>query len=130
MTETNAHWIGGKPQDGQSDRSGPVFNPATGKETARVAFASVQEVDRAVDVAKKTRKVVRTNAQLNKRIGKRIRQERERRNLSLPEVADRTGITVSQLSQIELGRNAGSVWALVRIAKALGLHISKLLSDV
>jgi malonate-semialdehyde dehydrogenase (acetylating)/methylmalonate-semialdehyde dehydrogenase len=52
MTETITHWIGGKPQDGQSGRSGPVFNPATGQETARVAFASVEEVDRAVSVAK------------------------------------------------------------------------------
>ena len=24
------HWIGGKPYDGGSGRSGPVFNPATG----------------------------------------------------------------------------------------------------
>ena len=52
MTETISHWIDGKPQDGQSGRSGPVFDPATGKERARVAFASAEEVDRAVEVAK------------------------------------------------------------------------------
>jgi malonate-semialdehyde dehydrogenase (acetylating)/methylmalonate-semialdehyde dehydrogenase len=51
VAESIAHWIDGKPQDGQSGRSGPVFNPATGQETARVAFASVEEVDRAVSVA-------------------------------------------------------------------------------
>jgi len=52
VTQTITHWIDGKPQDGQSGRTGPVFNPATGRETARVAFASVEEVDRAVSVAK------------------------------------------------------------------------------
>ena len=52
MAETITHWIDGKPQDGQSGRSGPVFDPATGQEKARVAFASVEEVDRAASVAK------------------------------------------------------------------------------
>jgi malonate-semialdehyde dehydrogenase (acetylating)/methylmalonate-semialdehyde dehydrogenase len=52
MTETISHWIDGKPRDGQSGRSGPVFDPATGVERARVAFASVEEVDSAVAVAK------------------------------------------------------------------------------
>jgi malonate-semialdehyde dehydrogenase (acetylating)/methylmalonate-semialdehyde dehydrogenase len=53
MSDTISHWIGGKPQDGQSGRTGPVFDPATGKETARVAFANADEVDKAVAVAKK-----------------------------------------------------------------------------
>ncbi len=52
MSETIAHWIDGKPQDGQSGRTGPVYNPATGVEQARVAFASAEEVDRAVAVAR------------------------------------------------------------------------------
>jgi malonate-semialdehyde dehydrogenase (acetylating)/methylmalonate-semialdehyde dehydrogenase len=44
MTETISHWIDGKRQDGYSGRTGPVFDPATGRERARVAFASVEEV--------------------------------------------------------------------------------------
>ena len=52
MTDTISHWIDGKPQDGQSGRTGPVFDPATGRERARVAFASAEEVDKAVAVAK------------------------------------------------------------------------------
>jgi malonate-semialdehyde dehydrogenase (acetylating)/methylmalonate-semialdehyde dehydrogenase len=46
--QTIPHWIDGKPQDGQSDRHGPVFDPATGSERARVAFANADEVDLAV----------------------------------------------------------------------------------
>ncbi len=46
------HWIGGAPVAGASGRSGPVFNPATGEQTAAVDFATVEEVDRAVRTAK------------------------------------------------------------------------------
>jgi malonate-semialdehyde dehydrogenase (acetylating)/methylmalonate-semialdehyde dehydrogenase len=53
MAETISHWIDGKPRDGQSGRSGPIFDPATGRERARVAFASAGEVDQAVAAAKR-----------------------------------------------------------------------------
>jgi malonate-semialdehyde dehydrogenase (acetylating)/methylmalonate-semialdehyde dehydrogenase len=46
------HWIGGQIYAGQSGRSGPVFNPATGQQTGEVDFATVEEVDRAVQAAK------------------------------------------------------------------------------
>ena len=81
-------------------------------------------------MAKKRRKLARHDPKLDKRIGRRIRQERLRRNLTLRQVADRAEMASSQLSQVELGRNAASIWALVRIAKALRLHVTKLLSDV
>jgi malonate-semialdehyde dehydrogenase (acetylating)/methylmalonate-semialdehyde dehydrogenase len=47
-----SHWIGGKPVEGTSGRSGPVFNPAKGIQAAEVDFASVEEIDRAVEAAK------------------------------------------------------------------------------
>jgi len=46
------HWIGGAPYAGQSGRSGPVYNPATGEQTGAVDFATVEEVDKAVQAAK------------------------------------------------------------------------------
>src|SRR5262245_32650874 len=46
------HWIGGERVAGTSGRSGPVFNPATGRQTAEVDFASVEEVGAAVAAAK------------------------------------------------------------------------------
>jgi malonate-semialdehyde dehydrogenase (acetylating)/methylmalonate-semialdehyde dehydrogenase len=52
MAETIPHWIDGKPRDGQSGRTGPVYNPASGKEKVRVAYASVEEVDTAVAAAR------------------------------------------------------------------------------
>jgi len=47
------HWIGGRRVEGESGRSGPVFNPAAGVQTGAVDFASADEVDAAVQAAKK-----------------------------------------------------------------------------
>ena len=60
MTETIApptakpinHWIGGKSVPGTSGRSGPVWNPATGEQSGAVDFATVEEIDAAVQAAK------------------------------------------------------------------------------
>ncbi len=50
--ERIGHWVGGKQMSGESGRTGPVFNPATGEQTHEVDFASVEEVDRAIDAAR------------------------------------------------------------------------------
>jgi malonate-semialdehyde dehydrogenase (acetylating) / methylmalonate-semialdehyde dehydrogenase len=47
------HWIDGRPVPGESGRKGPVYNPALGVQTGEVDFASVEEVDRAVQAAKR-----------------------------------------------------------------------------
>jgi len=47
-----SHWIGGRMVAGESGRSGAVFNPSTGLQTGEVDFATVEEVDRAVQAAK------------------------------------------------------------------------------
>src|ERR671918_2729820 len=46
------HWIGGRSVPGESGRSGPVYDPATGEQTGAVDFASVEEVDAAVAAAR------------------------------------------------------------------------------
>jgi malonate-semialdehyde dehydrogenase (acetylating) / methylmalonate-semialdehyde dehydrogenase len=50
--KTIGHWIGGENVHGESGRKGPVYNPATGEQTGEVAFASAEEIDRAVATAK------------------------------------------------------------------------------
>src|SRR5437764_8788158 len=47
-----SHWIGGRTVEGTSGRSGPVYNPALGRQTGAVDFASVEEIDAAVQAAK------------------------------------------------------------------------------
>ncbi len=53
MSKEIGHFIDGRRVPGESGRSGPIYNPATGEETGRVAFASAAEVDRAVQAAKR-----------------------------------------------------------------------------
>ncbi len=45
------HWVGGKATPGTSDRFGPVYNPATGEQSAAVALASADEVSEVVATA-------------------------------------------------------------------------------
>jgi malonate-semialdehyde dehydrogenase (acetylating)/methylmalonate-semialdehyde dehydrogenase len=45
------HYIGGRRVAGRSGRSGEVFDPASGRRTARVAFAAAEEVRAAVAAA-------------------------------------------------------------------------------
>jgi malonate-semialdehyde dehydrogenase (acetylating)/methylmalonate-semialdehyde dehydrogenase len=47
------HWIDGAARPGEALRCGKVWNPATGRQTGEVAFASVAEVDEAVQAAKR-----------------------------------------------------------------------------
>jgi malonate-semialdehyde dehydrogenase (acetylating) / methylmalonate-semialdehyde dehydrogenase len=52
MTSTLTHYIGGKHIDPRGDRRGDIFNPATGEVQKQVAFATIDEIDQAVDTAK------------------------------------------------------------------------------
>src|SRR5579871_4742749 len=47
------HWIGGKLVPSESGRSGVVWNPASGEPQAKVDFASVEEVDQAIQIAQR-----------------------------------------------------------------------------
>jgi malonate-semialdehyde dehydrogenase (acetylating)/methylmalonate-semialdehyde dehydrogenase len=54
MTEPTriSHWIDGKPFGGVAERTGDVFDPATGALTGRVDFATTEVMDEAVAAAK------------------------------------------------------------------------------
>jgi len=51
-TKRISHWIDGKVVEGTSGRSGTVWNPATGEQAATVDFASVEELDKVVGIAR------------------------------------------------------------------------------
>lgn len=75
--------------------------------------------------------LIYTNEQeLNRLIGQRIRQERLRQSLTLRQLSERSDLTTSQLSQVELGKNAASVWALARISGSLGRQLCELLAGL
>ncbi len=53
MAKELGHFIDGRQVPGTSGRFGPLYNPATGEQTGQVALAGAEEVDRAVQAAKR-----------------------------------------------------------------------------
>ncbi|MGQ9368168.1 CoA-acylating methylmalonate-semialdehyde dehydrogenase [Azospirillum sp. ST 5-10] len=51
MTRIIPHHVQGRAHEGDGERFGDVFNPATGERTARVPFADAREIDRVVAAA-------------------------------------------------------------------------------
>ncbi len=90
-----------------------------------------EELIEAVDRACQRMGIIyRDEQELNRLIGQRIRSHRLSQNLTLRQLSDRTDLTTSQLSQVELGKNAASIWALARISNSLGLRLAKLLDGL
>jgi len=69
-------------------------------------------------------------AELHRAIGRYIREGRTRQNLTLKQLARRTGLSVSLLSQIERAESSASISSLYRIASALRVRMSELFADV
>lgn len=57
-------------------------------------------------------------------IGRQVRARRSERRLTLKQVATRTGLSVSLISQIELGKSAASLSTLHRLARALRVRMT------
>ena len=47
------HYVGGKKFSGGSKKTGKVFNPATGEQSAEVKLASKSDLNEAVKIANK-----------------------------------------------------------------------------
>lgn len=63
-------------------------------------------------------------------IGGKLKRLRKEHRLSLQEMADRSGISIGQISQIERGRSSPSVRTLVSLCCALGLTVGTLFNGV
>ena len=66
---------------------------------------------------------------LQKRVGLKLKAARKQQQFSLRALAARVGFSASFLSQVELGQVSPSLGSLDRIAQALGMHLSDLLSE-
>lgn len=62
-------------------------------------------------------------------LGHRIRGERRRRDLTLAQLADASGVSRSMLSEVERGRRVPTVLVLDRIATGLRTSVARLLRD-
>ena len=60
-------------------------------------------------------------------MGRRLQQLREARDLSRQELAERAAISREYLRRLEAGRQDPTVGTLQRLAKALGVKVTRLL---
>jgi len=67
---------------------------------------------------------------INKAIGARLRQLRREQGLTTQQLANRVGVTQSQISQVETGRSAASVVTLYKIAQAFEMSLAEMLEGV
>jgi DNA-binding NtrC family response regulator len=74
--------------------------------------------------------VVDVEARVNQMLGTRIRALRKGRTLTLRQLANKTTLSVSLISQIELGKSAASVATLRKLSTALGVSLSVLFDGV
>jgi len=68
--------------------------------------------------------LVDLETRLNSEVGKRIREQRHAHPLTLKQLANRTGLSVSLISQIELGKSAASMSTLHKLAAALNVRMT------
>jgi len=63
-------------------------------------------------------------------LGAAIRERRKALGLTLAQMAQRTGVSLGYLSQIELGKNSASIETLYKISLGLGVRMSDLFQAV
>ena len=91
---------------------------------------TVDDLRAVVDRVLKKKGLSRTpEEQLHKVIGETIRGLRKERSLTLKQMAKRTGLSVSLLSQIERAESSASISSLYKVAVALDARIQELFGE-
>jgi DNA-binding NtrC family response regulator len=88
--------------------------PVDREEVSTVIEAAIREKGLLIDL----------DTRLNQEVGGRIRERRKDRSLTLRQLANRTGLSVSLISQIELGKSAASMSTLHKLATALQVRMT------
>ena len=88
--------------------------PLETEEVRAVIDAAIREKGLLVDI----------ETRLNQIVGGRLRELRKGGSLTLKQLANRTGLSVSLISQIELGKSAASMSTLHKLATALQVKMT------
>ena len=89
-------------------------------------FTPAEFRDVIARIAKKKGLVLRREDELHAAIGRQIRDLRKARGLTLKQMARRTNLSVSLLSQIERAESSASVSSLFKVATALDVRLTEL----
>ncbi len=85
--------------------------------------------EKIADILRKKGLLRNPEEELHKTIGQNIRRIRKESDLTLKQLARRTGLSVSLLSQIERAESSASVSSLYKIAVALGVRLTVLFGE-
>ncbi len=91
-----------------------IQKPLETEELREVIRAAIREKGLLVDL----------ETRLNQVVGGRLREKRTAAQLTLKQLANRTGLSVSLISQIELGKSAASMSTLHKLATALQVRMT------
>ena len=91
-----------------------IQKPLELEELGEVIQAAIREKGLLVDL----------EARLNQVVGSRLREKRSALGLTLKQLANRTRLSVSLISQIELGKSAASMSTLHKLATALQVRMT------
>jgi DNA-binding NtrC family response regulator len=91
-----------------------IQKPIEPMEVKAVVEAAIREKGLLIDV----------ETRLNQIVGGRLRERRSSASLTLKQLANRTGLSVSLISQIELGKSAASMSTLYKLATALQVRMT------
>jgi DNA-binding response OmpR family regulator len=91
-----------------------IQKPIEPQEVQAVIQAAIKEKGLLVDL----------EGRLNLEVGRRLRERRNGGGLTLKQLANRTGLSVSLISQIELGKSAASMSTLHKLATALQVKMT------
>ena len=84
-----------------------------------------EEVRAAIQAAIREKGLlVDLESRLNQEVGRRLRERRTAEGLTLKQLANRTGLSVSLISQIELGKSAASMSTLHKLSTALQVRMT------
>ncbi len=85
----------------------------------------MEELDAVLEAAIREKGLlIDLETRLNQEVGRRLRERRTAAELTLKQLANRTGLSVSLISQIELGKSAASMSTLHKLATALQVKMT------
>jgi DNA-binding response OmpR family regulator len=106
--------VGGAVRTLKSQSFDYLQKPVEPEELLAVIRAAIREKGLLVDL----------ETRLNQVLGARLRERRTGAGLTLKQLANRTGLSVSLISQIELGKSAASLSTLHKLSTALQIRMT------
>ncbi|MBC8548716.1 MAG: response regulator [Candidatus Brocadiales bacterium] len=86
--------------------------------------------DKVLNALRSKMLILEPDEELNSKIGSKVRELRGEKKLTLKQLAERTNLSVSLISQIERAESAASISTLSKVATALNISLKEIFADI